>query len=392
MKFDRAPSAALLASFDGGLLSAMRRPLHVVVEGERVPLDPHFREDEVVALYAGQTVVLTMRRGADGTFAATAHETYAKQPCADVLLRRWPAHDAAGFERALGAYLEAVQVGARWVQREGRVQLRWIGRDPSATGAPPWIPIDREVVLGHASATARAAARAGEGFAAALQAVSELALRKGWPAPPTRGDSNEVDQLAVDADGKRLFLVELKPRDASAVYYAPLQVLRYFVEWRRAWGGDRDAIVRSIRGVADARATAGFGPADVRVDDAAELVPVIAFNDPPTREAYARMLEVVSALRSFGDGEALAGLEIWAWPDGAGPRRMGAGDLPAERVVRRCGACGSEEVVPIVYGKPSSEILAMAARVEVALGGCLVGEAMPRWRCRACGRDAGGVA
>jgi hypothetical protein len=54
-----------------------------------------------------------------------------------------------------------------------------------------------------------------------------------------------------------------------------------------------------------------------------------------------------------------------------------------------CPTCQSSEVVPIMYGLPSSEGLAAAKRGEVQLGGCVIGPASPRWYCRACGEYFG---
>jgi hypothetical protein len=54
-----------------------------------------------------------------------------------------------------------------------------------------------------------------------------------------------------------------------------------------------------------------------------------------------------------------------------------------------CPACQSTDVVPIAYGLPTSEGFAAAERGEVELGGCVIGAASPRWRCRACGEYFG---
>jgi hypothetical protein len=43
--------------------------------------------------------------------------------------------------------------------------------------------------------------------------------------------------------------------------------------------------------------------------------------------------------------------------------------------------------VPIIYGLPTRAAEALAARGEVALGGCVVRDGAPRWRCRTCERD-----
>lgn len=50
-----------------------------------------------------------------------------------------------------------------------------------------------------------------------------------------------------------------------------------------------------------------------------------------------------------------------------------------------CGICGSDRVVPIVYGLPGGELYTKAERGEVELGGCVVFEDAPERRCRACG-------
>jgi len=53
-----------------------------------------------------------------------------------------------------------------------------------------------------------------------------------------------------------------------------------------------------------------------------------------------------------------------------------------------CPQCGSAaDVIPIIYGYPSEELMKAADRGEVALGGCIVGDDAPRWRCKKCGRD-----
>jgi hypothetical protein len=52
----------------------------------------------------------------------------------------------------------------------------------------------------------------------------------------------------------------------------------------------------------------------------------------------------------------------------------------------RCPRCGGA-LVPIVYGLPTRETELIAARGAVALGGCVIHDGAPRWRCRACGES-----
>jgi serine/threonine protein phosphatase PrpC len=46
-------------------------------------------------------------------------------------------------------------------------------------------------------------------------------------------------------------------------------------------------------------------------------------------------------------------------------------------------------VVPIAYGLPDTRLEAAAAAGEVALGGCVIGDADPAWACAACGHRFG---
>ncbi|WP_018350311.1 hypothetical protein [Longispora albida] len=47
-----------------------------------------------------------------------------------------------------------------------------------------------------------------------------------------------------------------------------------------------------------------------------------------------------------------------------------------------CPDCG-EASIPIMYGMPSYEAFQRAEAGELALGGCVVFEDAPRWRCPA---------
>ena len=50
----------------------------------------------------------------------------------------------------------------------------------------------------------------------------------------------------------------------------------------------------------------------------------------------------------------------------------------------RCPACGAADVVPMVYGFPSPDMLDAAERREIVLGGCIVDSDSPGWCCVAC--------
>ena len=52
-----------------------------------------------------------------------------------------------------------------------------------------------------------------------------------------------------------------------------------------------------------------------------------------------------------------------------------------------CPECGSEDVLPIIYGLPAPETEERAQRGEVRLGGCIVEEGSPTLVCTLCGRE-----
>ncbi|MFO7178732.1 MAG: hypothetical protein DIU78_008550 [Pseudomonadota bacterium] len=53
----------------------------------------------------------------------------------------------------------------------------------------------------------------------------------------------------------------------------------------------------------------------------------------------------------------------------------------------KCPKCGSDRVVPILYGEPTQEAEAMVRRGEAVHYGCMVGGDMPTRLCRDCGNE-----
>lgn len=54
-----------------------------------------------------------------------------------------------------------------------------------------------------------------------------------------------------------------------------------------------------------------------------------------------------------------------------------------------CPRCGSDKVVPLLYGLPPSEWVEAAGRGEITLGGPVIREGMPTRLCAACGHRFG---
>ena len=54
-------------------------------------------------------------------------------------------------------------------------------------------------------------------------------------------------------------------------------------------------------------------------------------------------------------------------------------DLNKYKKVRTCPGCGGTDIVPIVYGYPTAELLEQAKNGEVNIGGCDIDDERP-WR------------
>lgn len=55
-----------------------------------------------------------------------------------------------------------------------------------------------------------------------------------------------------------------------------------------------------------------------------------------------------------------------------------------------CPSCGQERPLRIAYGYPTSEMFKASERGELALGGCVIEEDSPTWRCPVCRHEWGG--
>ncbi len=55
-----------------------------------------------------------------------------------------------------------------------------------------------------------------------------------------------------------------------------------------------------------------------------------------------------------------------------------------QRFVPPCPQCGSQRVVPIVYGYPAPETARRAEAGEIRLGGCCITDHDPTWHCEDC--------
>ncbi len=56
---------------------------------------------------------------------------------------------------------------------------------------------------------------------------------------------------------------------------------------------------------------------------------------------------------------------------------------------KTCPRCGSDEVIPIVYGLPGERLIELVMAGKAKLGGCCVAKGMPVMRCKRCGYEWG---
>ncbi len=290
--YDRAPSRELQEHLSpGGFLA----PLLVLSKRKvaRCHLDVHFRSNDKVTVYCGLTKLVDACLK-NGTIHITAEGTYTAQPCAGELFRVWGTQEP-GFEEALDNYMDNVEVDKTHTGREGGIQARW------SRITDPWIPFDRDAVLAYDSKTEKTKAmefkeveEAHVQLGAIVTSKRKLSSRKDhWAKLPKKKKSNEIDQIAVDQEG-RLVIVELKDTSASNIYYAPLQLLQYVWEWHNALDTARGSLQRLI----DVRVALGLTPAHVpRLT--CGLRAAIGFGEDErserVRHRYERVLAVVNA-------------------------------------------------------------------------------------------------
>lgn len=302
IRYARAPSPAFRALLHGPLAPLLRPR---VVAG--LPLDLHLREGDHLHAYCGLTRLFDLSPAGDGV-KIDAHSTYRSQPCGLPLFRRW-APGEPGLVRAMDAYLRQVQVDPRHLRREGAVQAYW------SLLRRPWIPFDREAVLGYPNTGAQTAGRAFPEIATARAEIEALPRDRRWAPLPKDKVGAELDQLAVDPDGT-LVLLELKDASASpaSVFYAPLQLLQYVHEWASALEAVQDQLAALI----EARVALGMTPPLPPLNG--RLRPVIAFGqDSRSAEVRARF-DAVRAVVDRHLPTIASPLESWALSGGSAVR------------------------------------------------------------------------
>ena len=315
--YPRAPSEQM----EQLLLEGFLAPLLRVREREKsgCNLDVHLRPDNEVHVYCGLTRIAVAKRKGDGTIQVSAHDTYQTQgePSKD-LFRDWTAQEA-GFEDALTRYLEHVEVADRYTAKEGRIQAAW------SRVTWPWTPFDREAVLNYANEQEAEESRKFPQVESARSLLSTIAVArpgrggKQWQEPASGGGS-ELDQLAVDDEGN-LVLVEFKHAarggNPSQIYYAPLQLLQYVHEWRRALGWL--SVWRDLQNLIEARQKIGLTPQLPKLKLTGRIRGAICFGiDERSEEVKRRFYEALGIVNAHLP-QGVRPIETWKFKEGGKP-------------------------------------------------------------------------
>jgi hypothetical protein len=307
-RYARAPSAALRDLLMPGSSLA---PLLERQSVAGLQLDVHLREKDHVHVYCGGARIVDARLSR-GRVHVDAHRRYKVQPCGAGLFNTWTV-DAPSLGLALDRYYAGVVVSPRWITGEGAVQAHW------AAVREPWVPFDREAVLGYGDRGARNTSRAAPRVAAAWAELEPRLVAEGWALPSRKRDGAALDQLGVDAQG-RLVLIELKDaaaKDAKSIFYAPLQLLQYVHEWAAAY----DIVRADLDAVREARIALGLSPASTpRLSRG--LRPVIGFGAGVCSAVVLARFDIVHAVVNRHLPSGVPSIEVWALPAGR-PVRLG---------------------------------------------------------------------
>ena len=201
-----------------------------------------------------------------------------------------------------------MKVAERHTGHEGWVQSHW------SRVSGPWTHFDREAVLGCVSPEGPNRARE---YDYVLAALAELSGRNDWSRrlPRAGGGRSEVDQLAVDTEG-RLVLIELKSTSGGAdgIYCSPLQLLGYLCEWHAAPG----AVLGDVQALIDARIELRLtvGPAP-RLSGG--LRGVIGFGRDTRSKRLKLLYETVLSVVNGHLPDDIPPIETWALDEGQKP-------------------------------------------------------------------------
>lgn len=303
LRYDRRVSEEFLSLFvPGGELSILAE----YARKAPYPVDLQFRRDiktdaQRATLYVGTEKVLDVHR--DGAFAVrfAGHRTRSSQSGFDEIGARSIARRSLGsVENFLGLYLDRVipPVAGGPAGVEGAVQSA-----VSSYDSPERSMLDREFILQFRDDPTRRRILGEAG-------ADLLALAKSAPVPgvvPQRL-GGEADLVAVDGVGD-LLAIEVKPRNASTIVWAPLQVILY-ARLLSHWLVADHASVDILQGVADQRRAIGLLTPAAMVGSAPAVRPLLAIQRGIPDRFRDRLAAVVKHLHE-NDVPEVANLEAY---------------------------------------------------------------------------------
>lgn len=293
IRYDRAPSEALKELFkENGFLESLVDGLIARQDFENIPFGVCFREtpsggpNNKVSIYCGRTAVLEIEflesKQELSVFAQS--DTYRVQDAEQKLMKRWDikTDKKEDFEKELSAYLASVKVEKRWWNAEGALQAVYADfRGKNWNPTRPYLIVDREAVLGYSDGNTKEDVQ--QLFVSVrdevLRGIQKKGKALGW-RKPKKEESNKIDLLGVSSDGSRLLLLEAKHWKAADLYYSPLQLLHYVLEWDTALkssGGEK--IVEDINKLISIKKEIGFLPADAPLlNPTPKIQPILVVN------------------------------------------------------------------------------------------------------------------
>ena len=320
IRYNRVPSPSLLKLLKGG--EALNFLTKVLICKNSVRLDVQLREKDTISIYCGSTEIAEIRARSNYIKISAAH-AYSNQLCAKGVMKKWKTgeYSMRSLKDAILKYFDQVEVNSRYWSKEGQTQVKWeqrCGRNWNLE--VPFMVFDREVVLGYDSKVQKKELQGKfvSSINLAKKSIEKIPDKK-WAKYKNR-NSNELDLIALGNDGKSIVLIEVKHHSAISgeIYYSPLQILYYVLEWKNALESqDAGDLIQGINNLVKAKKSLGLLPAD-----APELIngikpdlkPIIAVDEAGwSNELSYRLREVIRATNSVTHN-ALEKLQIWEYP------------------------------------------------------------------------------
>lgn len=328
IRYNRIPSASLLKLMEKGKVLSTLTDVLICKNKAGLPVyDVQFREKDTVSIYCGTTEVAKLKL-TDNYIKVTSAGAYSRQPCAYKLMKKWEICKESGqaFKKVLYNYLDRVVVDPRYWKKEGQVQVRWeqrCGRNWNSKA--PFAVFDREVVLGYDSDNEK------KKLQNKFIGVINLARKsidnipdKRWARCKSR-NSNELDLIGVSNNGRSIVLIEVKHHSATSgeIYYSPLQILYYMLEWKSALESkDADDILKGINRLIKVKKMLGVLPADAPeliYGIKPDLKPIIAVDKIGwSDEVDYRLRETIKATNRVAH-DVLKDIQIWEYSEGKKP-------------------------------------------------------------------------